>query len=281
MQQWARKESPRGTRMTFPFQLHALLSQAETLRLNGIISWLPTGDKFVILKPNEFAQRILPKVFRQTKFSSFKRQLNAYGFQREITSHLELDKLVYYNDNFHRDRPGACGQITRRRPGDAPTQSTRPTQSFTAVSQGNSYSNESLLVREKPSPSVASNQQNEVTASNLNYNQGVFRLEMNPNQMGNLHYQSHAGVQEETLSTAISTQPQYLRPDRPDSRNEQIGLTSTDLAKVTSFGVNDSVLDELAESVSDEGVKGKMGKWDPQIEASLSRTSDEHFQGIK
>lgn len=103
--------------MTFPFQLHQLLSQSEELGLSDIVSWHNTGDKFIILKPNEFTQRILPSVFRQTKFSSFKRQLNAYGFLREINSTTDMDTLIYYNEHFQQGNPGACEQIVRRRPG--------------------------------------------------------------------------------------------------------------------------------------------------------------------
>mmetsp|Transcript_30655 Transcript_30655/g.50644 ORF Transcript_30655/g.50644 Transcript_30655/m.50644 type:complete len:294 (+) Transcript_30655:159-1040(+) len=290
MQQWERKESPRGTRMTFPFQLFALLTQAEALGLSEVITWLPSGDKFVILKPNEFAQRILPKVFRQTKFSSFKRQLNAYGFQREITSHLELDKLVYYNDNFHRDRPAACGQIIRRRPGDATIRSAAAISSskpFGDVTQGSSDSGESIP-DEKPQPSAADQLQRSARLDSHHQIMMPLRaLSVIHPVVQYPHYQQprYASLQPEEprAAAAMSTQPQYARTVRPDARNAQIGLASHDLAKVTAVGVNDSVLDELAESVADEGVKCDMntlGKWDPQVEASLSRTNnDESYHG--
>jgi hypothetical protein len=119
-----------ATRMTFPFQLHELLSEASELGLDDIITWQPLGDSFIILKPNEFAQKIMPKVFRQTKFSSFKRQLNAYGFLRAPTESLDL--IVYSNAEFRRDQPEACGQILRRRPGPGPLQPSEPPEPTTS-----------------------------------------------------------------------------------------------------------------------------------------------------
>ena len=102
------------SRQTFPYQLHALLCEAERIRFNNIIAWQPSGESFIILQPNEFETKILPQFFRQTKISSFKRQLNAYGFQRHRTDSLDL--LVYSNLPFFiRDSPEGCTSIHRRR----------------------------------------------------------------------------------------------------------------------------------------------------------------------
>jgi hypothetical protein len=279
MQQWTRKESPRGTRTTFPFQLHALLTKAELLGLNKVISWLPSGDKFVILKPNDFAQRILPKVFRQTKFSSFKRQLNAYGFQREITSHLELDKLVYYNDKFHRDNPTACGQISRRRTGDSLKASTKPrSQGFMDPGNSSSDSSSENFQTVKAASSFSGQQGHTAIRSELL--REIVSSPGNSQSMTPRYFQPQMNFPEATLVGSISTEPQYARPIKPDARNEQIELSSSDLSKLLPSGHNDSILDELAESVADEETKNSFGKWDPQVEESLSRLPDEsHQQG--
>jgi HSF-type DNA-binding len=101
-------------RLTFPHQLHAMLNEAELQGFQDVISWMPLGDAFIIRKPTVFTDRILPTVFRQTKFSSFKRQLNAYGFQRQLTN--SLDVWIYSNlPHFRRDSPDACNRIRRRR----------------------------------------------------------------------------------------------------------------------------------------------------------------------
>ena len=58
----------------------------------------------------------MPRLFRQTKFSSFKRQLNAYGFERQLSTSLDL--LVYSNlPLFRRNSPETCTHICRRRSG--------------------------------------------------------------------------------------------------------------------------------------------------------------------
>jgi HSF-type DNA-binding len=100
--------------MKFPHQLHALLCEAERLGLSDIIAWEPSGESFIIRKPHEFAEKIMPRLFRQTKLSSFKRQLNAYGFERQLSNSLDL--LVYSNlPLFRRTSPETCNQICRRR----------------------------------------------------------------------------------------------------------------------------------------------------------------------
>lgn len=41
-----------------------------------IIRWDETGDLIIIERPDELAEKILPQVYRQTRFASFSRQLN-------------------------------------------------------------------------------------------------------------------------------------------------------------------------------------------------------------
>jgi len=68
--------------IAFPFKLHSILEYAEKTNRVDIISWLPSGDAFKIHKPHDFADTILPQYFNQTKYRSFQRQLNIYGFDR-------------------------------------------------------------------------------------------------------------------------------------------------------------------------------------------------------
>ncbi|CAJ1965529.1 unnamed protein product [Cylindrotheca closterium] len=47
-----------------------------------IVSWNGVGDSFTIKDIDAFQKHILPKYFSHSKFSSFVRQLNFYGFQK-------------------------------------------------------------------------------------------------------------------------------------------------------------------------------------------------------
>jgi hypothetical protein len=58
----------------------------------------------------KFASEVMAKYFRQTKFASFQRQLNLYGFNR-LTS--GRDKGGYYNDLFLRGKRFLCHRIQR------------------------------------------------------------------------------------------------------------------------------------------------------------------------
>jgi len=115
------KASKKSNRLTFPIRLHGLLKQAEKFGVDHIISWNDDGTKFIIHNQKQFVAKILPNIFKQSKFASFRRQLNAYGFERVFIPN-SLSKvgegagalIVYTRENFTRDDPSACELITRR-----------------------------------------------------------------------------------------------------------------------------------------------------------------------
>eukprot|EP00522_Entomoneis_paludosa_P007807 CAMPEP_0172441240 /NCGR_PEP_ID=MMETSP1065-20121228/1809_1 /TAXON_ID=265537 /ORGANISM="Amphiprora paludosa, Strain CCMP125" /LENGTH=271 /DNA_ID=CAMNT_0013190501 /DNA_START=54 /DNA_END=869 /DNA_ORIENTATION=+ len=97
--------------ITFPLKLHDMLDLVESDGFSDLISWQPHGRCFVIHKP-ELMDHILPKYFKISKWSSFQRQLNLYGFKR-ITA--GLDKGGYYHEKFLRSRAFLAIQIHRIR----------------------------------------------------------------------------------------------------------------------------------------------------------------------
>ena len=104
------RKGPRGGVTTpFPLKLHNLL---ETNQWSDIISWQPHGRCFVLHKPKDFLDEVMPHHFRQTKLTSFQRQLNLYGFCR-LTS--GRDKGGYYHELFLRGRPLLCQRMVRMR----------------------------------------------------------------------------------------------------------------------------------------------------------------------
>lgn len=104
------RRGPRGGVTTpFPVKLHNLLE--ENLHGN-VISWQPHGRCFILRKPKEFLAEVMPKYFKQTKLTSFQRQLNLYGFNR-LTS--GPDKGGYYHELFLRGKEELCSRMVRTR----------------------------------------------------------------------------------------------------------------------------------------------------------------------
>lgn len=74
-----------------------------------IISWLPHGNGFIIHKKKTFANEMLPKYFKASKFTSFTRKLNRWGFSRVPRG---PETGAYFHKLFRRDKPTLCMQMT-------------------------------------------------------------------------------------------------------------------------------------------------------------------------
>ena len=100
----------RGILEPFPERLHRLLTEVEAAGHSDIVSFTEDKQTFKIHKPNEFFHKIVPVYFNQTRLSSFKRQLNLYGF--ELIDHGKA-KGGYYHKLFMKDEPDLARQIRR------------------------------------------------------------------------------------------------------------------------------------------------------------------------
>jgi hypothetical protein len=87
------------------FQLMEILDDRNT---NDIVTWLPHGKAFIIYKKKKFASEVLPAHFKQSKFTSFTRKLNRWGFSR-VTRGPETG--AYFHKFFQRDDPRLCLQM--------------------------------------------------------------------------------------------------------------------------------------------------------------------------
>mmetsp|Transcript_34089 Transcript_34089/g.71780 ORF Transcript_34089/g.71780 Transcript_34089/m.71780 type:complete len:550 (+) Transcript_34089:53-1702(+) len=96
-----------GSVPTFPAKMHAILTNPQ---LADVVGWAPHGRSWRILKPRDFEIRVLPKYFEHSKFSSFVRQANGWGFRR--MSHGD-DKNAYYHEYFLRAMPWLCKKMRR------------------------------------------------------------------------------------------------------------------------------------------------------------------------
>ena len=70
--------------------------------MDNVISWMPHGRAFLVKEPKVFAVVMLPQYFKQSKFMSFTRQLNLWGFKRITRG---PDAGAYYHELFLRNRP--------------------------------------------------------------------------------------------------------------------------------------------------------------------------------
>mmetsp|Transcript_9978 Transcript_9978/g.21572 ORF Transcript_9978/g.21572 Transcript_9978/m.21572 type:complete len:387 (+) Transcript_9978:109-1269(+) len=72
------------SKRSFPVRLFDMLADVEERGLSDIVSWQQHGRAIRVHKPHRFVTDILPHYFRQSKITSFQRQLNVYGFRRII-----------------------------------------------------------------------------------------------------------------------------------------------------------------------------------------------------
>lgn len=77
---------------------------------SDVISFVASGRAFVIHKPDKFFKEIVPLYFRQSRLSSFKRQLNLYGYELINTGPA---RGGYYHELFVKDSPDLCRRMRR------------------------------------------------------------------------------------------------------------------------------------------------------------------------
>jgi hypothetical protein len=100
-----------GAPTQFPRLLHTMLSSAERDGYSDIVSWQPHGMAFVIRNRKKFLEKVLPVYFKQTRFASFQRQLNMYGFLR--VEKRGPDHKSYYHEQFKRDESDHVDSMIR------------------------------------------------------------------------------------------------------------------------------------------------------------------------
>jgi hypothetical protein len=104
------QNSKKSNAMSFPGKLHAMLENASEKNLEEVVSWQPGGKSFKVIQPQRFASEIMQTHFNQTKYKSFQRQLNIYGFRRV---HSGPNKGGYSHKYFIRCSPELSDQIVR------------------------------------------------------------------------------------------------------------------------------------------------------------------------
>eukprot|EP00542_Grammatophora_oceanica_P016438 CAMPEP_0194047826 /NCGR_PEP_ID=MMETSP0009_2-20130614/25698_1 /TAXON_ID=210454 /ORGANISM="Grammatophora oceanica, Strain CCMP 410" /LENGTH=275 /DNA_ID=CAMNT_0038693545 /DNA_START=43 /DNA_END=870 /DNA_ORIENTATION=+ len=108
----------RGVPQQFPRRLYEMLEGESKLASDAstsfdhqtIITWSETGKAFRIIDVAVFADQILPKYFRTSKFSSFQRNLNLYGFSKVRGG---PDSDMYHHPVFQRGKPENLAQLRK------------------------------------------------------------------------------------------------------------------------------------------------------------------------
>jgi len=84
---------------------------------NEIASWSDGGDSFTIKDVDAFEAKVLPTYFKHSKFSSFIRQLNFYGFNKQRSDpdlQTRNAKAVRFShEHFRRGQPELLHRIQR------------------------------------------------------------------------------------------------------------------------------------------------------------------------
>jgi len=117
-------------REIFPQRLLAILNDTS---LSDIVSWLPHGRSFVIIRPDVFTEHVLPKYLppvvdvsarsggngsSATKYPSFTRKLNRWGFRQATRG---PDTGAFHHPLFRRDEPQLCLNMVCQRSRDRST----------------------------------------------------------------------------------------------------------------------------------------------------------------
>ena len=91
-------------------KLHRLLLEVEAAGRSDVISFVSAGRAFQIHKSDKFFKEIVPLYFRQSRLSSFKRQLNLYGFELINTG---PSRGGYFHELFIKQQPDMCRRMRR------------------------------------------------------------------------------------------------------------------------------------------------------------------------
>lgn len=87
-----------------------MLVEMEEAGNDGIISFFAHGRAFGIHDPERFVGEVMAKYFKQSRLSSFQRQLNLYGFTRISSG---PDTGGYYHELFLKGRPALSAHMRR------------------------------------------------------------------------------------------------------------------------------------------------------------------------
>lgn len=102
----ALRPAPKTSVRGFAVKFYDILANEPS----DIITWTKSGLAFQVVDYARFSEEILLKYFRHNKFSSFRRQLNLYGYRKVIKG---PDAGAYMHPSFQRGRPDLLGEVKK------------------------------------------------------------------------------------------------------------------------------------------------------------------------
>ena len=106
----AEQDDSHTGRIAFPVRLFDMLTDIEARGQTSIVSWLSHGRALRVHDPDAFVTKVLPRYFKQSKITSFQRQLNVYGFRRIVFGR---DAGAYHHKYFLKGARDLAFRITR------------------------------------------------------------------------------------------------------------------------------------------------------------------------
>ena len=98
--------------LSFPYKVHMMVENATKDNYSHIVSWTKDGKAFQVHDVDAFVKSVLPLFFDQSKYESFRRQLNLYQFKRVARGEL---RGTISHPSFVRGARWMCEEIKRVR----------------------------------------------------------------------------------------------------------------------------------------------------------------------
>jgi hypothetical protein len=193
-ERWRAATTAEEVPVTFPQKLMSVL---DTEQFSDIITWLPHGKGFIILQKKKFASDVMPIYFKHSKFTSFTRKLNRWGFTR-VSRGPETGS--YYHKYFQRGNHSLCMQMNCQ---SKPTANNSPRQSPPTVAT------ESPKLAAKPKEVPQSPSTNVAAAMS------ALRVETSPLALETPDLPAD-------FETTFTRQQELLRVDQEDQRRKEL-----------------------------------------------------------
>lgn len=102
-----------GVKIPFPIKLYRMLEHIDlhNVSFQKYVSWQPHGRAFRIHDIKGFKTHVQPYFFGNAQYTSFRRQLNLWGFKR--LTYFGPDQGSYYHQMFLRTKTMLCHNISR------------------------------------------------------------------------------------------------------------------------------------------------------------------------